>query len=387
MATVALSLAATQAPASSARGPASPSRVAAAANPSDPFVIPSFFTGDTILESPEQLRTGGVNCAAPGVPEASNAGDGSGHGYRLPFRIALTDGRVLGGYSQRAAEAGKYPWKAGGFGLTGWVAGWVEIPSMEFDIPADGVVLCPGGRGFWHGVSTSATDPVPVGQFNSMVAYPGSATDMEIELSPRGAVTAALTGLAENGALEMAASLPVEAAFAIVGLEGDRTNVCSAATEIALGTDPGRVPASFAPVQSNLSPDPADWRPGTFGRYYTPEYAFAATLPTRDYLPTRGLAAAVEGGRATVGSVTMTWPGSIGGGLCSSPYIYSGQLAPLDPATALTPPTLDIYGAYLPTRPFPGYDTPPGAIQAGIDLTVDTVGLRHGVPDGFGFDG
>jgi hypothetical protein len=385
---LALGLAAVQGPSSGVVGGAlvAPRVVVAASDPSDPFVIPHF-DETTILKSPDEIRTGGVNCAPPDVPAASNAGDGSGNGYRIPFRIAMTDGRVLGGYSQPADEAGKYPFKSGGFGLTGWVTGWVEIPSMRFVVPQDGVVLCPGGKGFWHFSSSEPNgDPPPYGMFLGMSAYPGGGIDMEVSLESAGPAATTLTGVTASGELQVKASLSVNATFSTITTSGERTNICTATTDISLSTDPTPPPSAFASVRSNLSANPDHWAVYDF---YTAQYDFSARPPKRTEMPTRALSSAVEGGKGTIGSATLGWPAMDGPeGVCNQPSAYSTALAPIDPATGDQPPGVWVVFFYFTGLAglIPAFDVPPGALQTSLDLSVDSVGLTRGVPAGFGFE-
>src|SRR5699024_10795888 len=115
-------------------------------DPDAQFEIPDVFGPTEVLTDPEQLRTGGVNCSAPEMLPPNNAGDNSGQGYRVPFRMAITDGRSLAGYSPTAKQFDQLPFGSGVLGTTGWVRGWVELPSLELDIPEDGVTLCDGAQ-------------------------------------------------------------------------------------------------------------------------------------------------------------------------------------------------------------------------------------------------
>src|SRR5699024_246458 len=82
------------------------------------------------LDDPEELRTGaGTGCEPPDPLPAHNAGDGSGHGYQVPFLIALTDGRMFAGHSIAAAEQDQLPFMTTAFGITGWVRGYVDLPA------------------------------------------------------------------------------------------------------------------------------------------------------------------------------------------------------------------------------------------------------------------
>src|SRR5699024_11821739 len=60
--------------------------------------------------------------------------------------LPISDGRSLAGYSPTAKQFDQLPFGTGVLGITGWVRGWVELPSLELDIPEDGVTLCDGAQ-------------------------------------------------------------------------------------------------------------------------------------------------------------------------------------------------------------------------------------------------
>jgi hypothetical protein len=91
-------------------------------------------------------------CAPPALPSATYPPHGA---YGIPFLAALTNGRILTGYDEWAAnhhvwKVGKktydlYPWESKVYDITGWVTGLLQLPSLTAVIPPRDLVFCDTG--------------------------------------------------------------------------------------------------------------------------------------------------------------------------------------------------------------------------------------------------
>ncbi|MDQ6527406.1 hypothetical protein RB608_27575 [Nocardioides sp. LHD-245] len=388
--------------------PAAPA-AADSTDPNAPFELPALygkpwsdlFSGSA--DRADYLRTGGVNCPKPAPLAASNAG--SGHGYRAPFTMALTDGRVLAGYSPLALQAGQLPFGVSIYGVTGWVRGWVSLPALRVEIPEDGVILCSGSGVSW----TSGFNAQAPGTFTGKKV--AAATDAPqntgvyawTELKPVGTPQAGITGLTPSGALEFSASMKVEVHAMQNRANDPSDNDCTTTVELTLGTTPEPLPTTFAPIEGALPSDPGQWRRRQeYDAYYHDPHDMNSIPPPRYQMPSRALAGALPGRSATVvnGTVTMpalTAPGAPRTGVCgpASPGAGSfgsflqGLVAPTDldgrvqPGAVMKGGQPELLTNMLYQAPL--YDIPAGSVQTSVDITIADIGMPRGLPTGFGF--
>ena len=175
-------------------------------------------------------------CAPPPIPSATNP---PGNAYGVPFLAAITDGQVLAGYDEWTAnhlvwKVGKksfhlFPWQSKIYDITGWVTGLLQLPSLTAQIPPQDVVFCDN-----HGGANCLSADYPTGQCIQIQAQYGPSPASEtpppalgsyhpegvscsnystptfecfpyvVSLAPSGTTTLSVTGVAPNGALELA---------------------------------------------------------------------------------------------------------------------------------------------------------------------------------------
>jgi len=393
-------------------------------DPSAPFQLPKFdkgvattwstmFPGGTD-DSGNFLRTGGVACARPAPLSANDAGDGSGQGYRVPFIMALTDGRALAEYSPLALKAGQYPFGTAAIGVTGWVRGWVELPSLRIVVPEDGTTMCSGAGALWAG----SGDPAKPGMFDTLGACAGCGggdNDAWSSVDPLGVPQASITGVTSSGALEFQAAMTVRIHAATGGQSHSSDLDCSAVVDLSLGTQPKPLVSKFPLIPDVLPADSSQWASQvSYKRYYQNPFDMRTTPPSRYYMPPRPLAGAIIGQSATVADVTATVPrlapppGSTK--LCGDGSGPEGNTLGSFLGRALSPLS-DDNGSQQPAQPtnppqcVPGSQcggvawftlikdsaglalpyTPSGSMQTSVDITIADIGMHAGVPAGFGF--
>ncbi|MCR1781786.1 hypothetical protein KVF89_04490 [Nocardioides carbamazepini] len=370
--------------------------VAADPDPDAPFVPPALFWKDWPSmfdagpgDEAGYLRTGGVNCPRPEPLAASEAG--SGHGYRVPFLMALTDGRVLANYSPVALSAGQLPFGASVYGVTGWVRGWVALPSLRIEVPDDAVTLCPGSGVSWaEGFAME-----PRGSFGLVVAAADGIGSNRAwtELTPVGAPRASITGLTSSGELEFSASMKVEVhAKQVQGDDATIVRDCATTVEMRLGTTPDLLPAAFAPLEGALPSDPSRWTSQQeYDRFYQDPVDMKSAPPARHQMPPRALDGALPGRSATMVNATAAVPALVcPPGSAKFGQFLQGTLAPLNRDGYVQPGTVRVAGrdtdyASMLKDPRPLFEIPAGAVQTAIDITIDDVGMPRGLPTGYGF--
>ncbi|WP_436698462.1 hypothetical protein [Nocardioides sp. BYT-33-1] len=356
-------------------------------------------TPQTIIDHPDQLRTGGVNCARPEPLPAGNAGDGGGHGYRVPFLMSITDGRALAGYSAAAKAHGQFPFGTGAVGITGWVRGWMTLPSLEVVVPDDGVTLCGGTGAYWSRIADLETPEA--GTFVGLAACPAPCWLQALfDVAQDGPVRAAVTGVAADGSLEFEAAMAIAIRIRTrYGSGGDQATMdCTTRAELSLATAPAPLIQQFRPIPSPFT-DRSQWTPpANYDLYFKPEYPIAVDPPERYYMPPRALDGAIVGGSATLADARVLIPAARNSP-AGSP-LPRGLCASADPAAggvSLVSTLLDVKDARghnaIPAQAYisegapqyVGWDVQPGAVQTSIDLTIADIGMPTGLPSGFGF--
>jgi len=170
-------------------------------------------------------------CSPPPLPAATQP---PGASYGVPFLAAITGGQVVAGYDEWTANHNVfkvgpktyhlYPWQSKIFNITGWVTGLLQLPSLNAEVPPQGVVFCDQG-----GKSCVKDNPPPVGECIDVFAQfapspasktppppttnyppPGSACwhaagclPIVITLTPSGDSSLTVTGVEPNGALDL----------------------------------------------------------------------------------------------------------------------------------------------------------------------------------------
>ena len=400
---IAMLVCATLTPQAAASGAGEPSSAALpmsrdnapADDPDAQFEIPDVFGPTEVLTDPEQLRTGGVNCSAPEMLPPNNAGDNSGQGYRVPFRMAITDGRSLAGYSPTAKQFDQLPFGSGVLGTTGWVRGWVELPSLELDIPEDGVTLCDGAQAYWESLVTSGNSDnfdLPPGAYWGMTTYPDGFTSASVHTTQQGPAHAKITGLDSTGGVQFRTSMPlalrIQQAYRFGGTGFD----CTVDIDMTLSTDPGPLVESFDPVPTPF-PDPADWdSQEEYEKYYQPYYPVNTPAPRKYQMPSNSLDTASTGGDATAANVDISIPLAYDSpenpGHCTAPQgtqpTVSNILAPKGKDTGLSAVT-EAEPVQHGADGTIGWPVQPGSVQTSVDISVDDIGIQQGLPEGFGF--
>jgi hypothetical protein len=189
---------------------------------------------DITRESLENLKDspGMPACSPPPLPAATQP---PGASYGVPFLAAITGGEVLAGYDEWTANHNifkvgaktyhLYPWQSKIFNITGWVTGLLQLPSLNAEVPPQGVVFCDeGGKGCMK------DNPPPAGECidisSQFAPSPGSKTPpppitnypppglacwqpaaaclpIGITLSPYGDTSLTVTGVEPDGALDL----------------------------------------------------------------------------------------------------------------------------------------------------------------------------------------
>jgi len=363
------------------------------ADPGAPFTLPAL-TAQSVIGSPDELRTGGVNCARPADLAASDAGDGSGNGYRVPFTMALTDGRTLAGYSEAAKAADQMPFGTGALGITGWVRGWVTLPSLEIDVPSDGVTVCPGAGGYWSFANFDDTQSnTPIGSYYGLAACPTCFTSTNFAVTVDGPVQAALDGVASDGSLRLQATMPlsVDIQTHYSNQPADSPNLdCVTEGTLTFSTDQRPLVTSFHPVPTPFTQQ--DFTSAGFPEAYVTQYPVHATPPDHYYLPPRTLAGATPGATATLADATFELstphddpakPGHCStNGAVGTSFISNV----LDPKDSQGNAPINYDNAYAFGAPSDvGWRMQAGSAQASVDATIASIGMQKGMPDGYGF--
>lgn len=177
-------------------------------------------------------------CAPPPVPAPTFP---PGSTYGVPFLAAITNGQVLAGYDAWTANHlvwkvqnttfNLYPWQSKISGITGWVTGLLQLPSLTAQIPPQDVVFCDNQGGAsclsanWpvgqcieieaqYGPSPASLTPPPaIGSYHPEGVRCSSYSTPTFEcfpyvvsLTPVGTTSLAVTGVQPDGALELSVS-------------------------------------------------------------------------------------------------------------------------------------------------------------------------------------
>jgi hypothetical protein len=344
-------------------------------------------------------QSGPPSCAPPAEPPPTVPGRG-GSGYTVPFLVRITNGAILGGFTQSALQAGQQvPWALQAFNITGWITGSIALPSLKVDVQPADVVICnttiafkletpqsPPASYQLNGVKYPAGALVSEPIFTTPYTYPGRApgTVHNHPVITPTAVSMAVAGIGPSGSIVLDATLS-----AIMGLDWTH--------------DP---PTDLPPLASCVTPSPITMSLSTAPESVVPptpitEAGTSVTPPVgppppRVFLPTSPLDRATTGGSAVVGADDFS-------------FVTPSMAAPPTPAVpdphciGTAPPALivEMYGfnakdlpyfsnadqAAMSRRlgdPYPAQSSP-GLAEFSADATLQDFGIPSGAPTGFGF--
>ncbi|HXW34908.1 MAG TPA: hypothetical protein VEJ87_10055 [Acidimicrobiales bacterium] len=277
--------------------------------------------GQWSREPTPNLETGAPaapTCPAPAVPAATYP---PGQSYGVPFKAEVSGGQVYSGYDEWEADNNslplganrtitQFPWKAKIYGVTGWVTGLIELPSLSTEITAQDFAFCDQGDSqnqaqgatacvdqnvvappgqCLHFVSVtrqvsstngqvikpSPTPPVTNLTLPGFTCYPGTPTGVpgcsayDLSLLPSGTTSLNISGVEADGALDLSvtSAATTSAVFVGAGVVTDAQQI--APTDVVLGTQLSTVPSPPGPsTPTNLcgtsgatEPCNTDYRP------------------------------------------------------------------------------------------------------------------------------
>lgn len=342
-----------------------------------------------------------TDCAPPALPDPTRPGDGSGKGYTVPIRIRLSDGVILGGYSDRAGFRDQpVPFTIQTGGMSGWVVGLVSLPSLRFEVvdPEHDVRLCDFDRAAGSGPVAKSFEPYPLAfvedqieqyvssggtlpdpnNFNTVVPFKGTSIvpwpgalglrlmgldNLGLKDAVAQQVEIGVSGLAADGSLQLATQLKADVRADPKPLPNGQPNTsfqCDIKVSGTFGT---------AAKERVVATPPTLPDPGQTSGFFTP------AVPARQdkvYLPTKPLTGAIEGGRATIGSnwfdVAIPDPGGPTrcGTTVNAIFYGFGFSGGVDIAN---------WGSATYIPPVGGVPIVPGLVDLSLDVTVDHVGL------------
>ena len=323
------------------------------------------------------------SCADALVPPPAQFPDGH-HGLGVPFVASLTAGEILSGFhlnwvppSTPKAPHPASPWALRLTGISGWITGLLEVPSLAAVVdPATGVQFCD---------DTGLVPPaLPRLQFdlvndnkvrdntqNFDPTYKAGAYAPDFfSLRATGAPALQVSAVDADGALELSGTTPVRTTVSVWFNNGTQSKpkfvlaqTCQqfpGRTSINVGTAPQPAPAG-APPGSTLQFTPA---PLTGGLPRVGNSAPASATLVGDDFPIGAFNVA----RRTGCFFGLALNGALSGyGITG---LSQDQCSPLGvPGTASCP-----YVA-----------SPPGWSQVTIKASITYLGVPYGVPTGFGF--
>lgn len=401
------------------------------------------------LSAATDLRTGsGTGCPPPSPFPARNAGDGSGTGYQVPFLIKISNGRMYVGYSSGANQLHQLPFQIAVIGITGWVRGWVSLPSMAITVPDNGLTLCDKAglfnQAFRIAGSTSDANgnypmfppvpapdsctlshvaPGPCGSAGLLIAAPLEsagpgvtringhlAFEGFINMDPVGTVSVAVAGVEPDGSLDIDTTVTVHAVGGVTQVGNPTPSwECQDTPTITMGTGPQPLLSSYAPIpnpypaayaaayaawiaagKSGAPPSPPVYASPAGQGWNVAQMQPPFSPPRRNWLPTASLNSATTGGTGTAGSTQFQLPQFVGGpGLvCNSSgqIVQNQKIAPIDPRTG-KPMWVYPANSRQISASNAGVAGPmaPGSGQASIQMQIADIGIRSGMPSGFGF--
>jgi hypothetical protein len=330
---------------------------------------------------------GAPACSAPAIPHATYP---PGNSYGVPFLAAITDGEILAGYDEWAAnnyhyKVGSkthllYPWESKVFDITGWVTGLIQLPSLSATISPQDIVFCDGGGAACFSASPPAGQCIdvylksaPVGsEFGAPVTNipvkgktcldSSSSTygciPLDVVLTPSGDTHLTVTGVQSDGALDL--RVTTSAVTTITELVSQPYPVCqNKATTVTLSTQaPSSLPPG-APIK------PTSGNPDFRGLQKTP-------------VPLTGPLATAS---STAASNDFYVPAFPQNSVCTGavPFLFNIPLAGYNTLPPKDAPRTNNYKGNAAEAGTPGWD------QFWATTTVVTLGFPIGPPPGFNF--
>jgi hypothetical protein len=323
-------------------------------------------------------------CTPPPLPAATYP---PGASYGIPFLAAITAGQIVTGYDEWTAnhhvwKVGSktyhlYPWQAKIYGITGWVTGLLQLPSLSATIPASGVVFCdqggqacesaspPTGECIYvvlHGAPVPGQAPQPP---TTSVPAPGKPCYQKtklcipfvITLTPVGTTQLTVTGVGTGGSLSLRVATAASTSLSLTTPNGSETCQDEPADIALASQEPAGLPAG-AP-----SPPVGD----------NPDFRSLRVVPAP-------LTGPLGTATATLGSDDFSVPAF---SPTTCPFLASIFDAPLAGWNAL--PSQDPASKtnnYFDKSPFPADAGTPGWVQFSATTTISDLGLPVGPPAG-----
>lgn len=334
-------------------------------------------------------------CAPPTIPAATYP---PGNTYGVPFLAAITDGQVLAGYDEWIAnhltwkvQGTTYnldPWDSKISGITGWVTGLLQLPSLSATISPQDIVFCDGGGsscvsadapagqciGLVSQYGPSPGNPVPppaLGNFHPEgTACTGYSTPtfacvpFVVSLTPSGNTNVSVLGVESSGGLDLQVTTSAVTTVSEYTSSGPPVAVCSGApVDVTLST----VAPTTVPATAPSAPNP----PNTDERVLQ--------------VPPQPLTGPLASGTSTVGSNNFAIPAFVpspGGAPCTAPVAellntYAGGFDASFKDQG--------EGAYYIAGGTSPYAAVQGWAQFSATTTVVTLGLPVGPPSDFNF--
>ncbi len=332
-----------------------------------------------------EAAPGMPTCAPPPIPAATYP---PGNSYGVPFLAAVTNGQILSGYDEWSANHTTwvvkghtyklYPWQTKVFGITGWVAGLLQLPSLSATIPASGVVFCDGGGNQCESANPPAGQCIWVDLTGAPVSgSPPSPSDTNkppphhqcyqahnfcipyvISLTPVGNTTLTVMGVDQNGALNLSVTTSAKANLSIT-LPTTSETCSDDPTSITLST---QVPSGL-PAGAPIPPKPPN-----------PDLRGLQTLPAP-------LTGPLGTATSTVASNDFYVPAFSPTACPLLAAVFDAPLAGWNAKSSSDPASQN--NNYYDKNPLPADAGTPGWVQFTSTTTVSSLGIPVGPPTGF----
>lgn len=381
------------------------------------------WTVDNIPSPSTSDAAAAPTCAAPAEPAATYP---PGQNYGVPFKAEVTGGQVFSGYDEWMAnnnqievgntEESQFPWRSQIAGITGWVTGLLEIPSLTGEISAqdfsfcdqgqggdscqDGAVVAPPGQcihftsqgrpafnpNFTRAIANSppvSNEPMPgYACFAPVPTGVVGCTGYDLSFTPTGDTTLTVTGVEPDGSLDLSVT---SGAITSVSYMAPATGEISTATqvgstEVTLSTQAGSLPSEGPSTPTNLCTYAGETGCNTDYRSLrvspsplTGPLESATSMTSGDNF---GVPAFEEDGSQT-GGITEALNGYANGWGTSVSETFGCYMTPLEAPGSPNPPSCPPL--------VQNQVADPGWTQFSASTNVVNLGLPNGPPSGFDF--